>query len=69
MGRRNQVRSRRLPAGLTQRFKLPNTEKPSLEEPMPMADGCRSSWKICHDHAKGCRLLETFARIQWYMQH
>lgn len=41
------MRSRRRPAGLMHRFRLPNTEKPSLVEPMPIADGCRSSWKIC----------------------
>ena len=43
MGRRNHRRSRRLPAGLTQRLSTPNALKPSLGLPMPIADGWRSS--------------------------
>ena len=44
MGRANHRRSRRLPMGVTQRQSMPNTLKPSLALPMPIAEGCRSSW-------------------------
>ena len=39
MGRRNHSLSRRLPMGETHWLKMPNTLKPSLDCPMPIAEG------------------------------
>ena len=45
---------------VTQRCMTPNSEKPSLTLPMPMLDGCCSTWKICSARALNgstCRKL------------
>ena len=43
MGRRNQSRIRRLPGALMQRFRLPNTERPSC-----MGSRCEAALEAGH---------------------